>query len=316
MKGLEIAKRYYEEFGKQAIHDNFPELENVIAIGLAGSGSECYGFDDEVSIDHDFEPGFCIWIPDEGKIDSKTEFKLSRVYAKLPKEYMGLHRNAMSPVGGNRHGVIRISEFLENHIGRKDADLTLENWFNIPEYALSEIVNGEVWNDDSKVFTTIRNNIKSMPEDVRLKKLAGSLYIMGQSGVYNYSRCLAHKELGAAQLALTEFVKHTMHVIFLLNKEYMPYYKWAFKALRNLPVLSCLADKLEYLINTGNSNEEIEKKKEIIEECSLAIIEVLKENNLTTQCCNDLGHHADSVNNKIKDNYIRNTDLLSGVGVL
>lgn len=313
MKGIEIAKKYYEEFGATAIHDEFPELEGVIAVGLAGSGSECYGFDDNTSTDHDFEPGFCIWIPEEDEIDSRTAFKLERLYAKLPKEFMGIKKGLMQPAGGSRHGVIRYSEFLERHIGRKDAELSLNDWFSIPESALSEVINGEIWRDDSGRFSEIREKIRNIPEDVRLKKIAGSLYLMGQSGNYNYSRCIAHGEKGAAQLSIAEFVQHTMHVAFLLNMEYMPYYKWSFRAMRNLMILPELADKLEYLLNSGNESEDVAKKKDVIVDCSMDVIDTLKQLELTTQKCDDLGNHADSVNNQIKDGYIRNADILAGV---
>lgn len=56
MKGMELAKAYWEEYGWPMIRDQFPEYTEIIAAGLTGSGSECFGFDDEVSQDHDFEP--------------------------------------------------------------------------------------------------------------------------------------------------------------------------------------------------------------------------------------------------------------------
>ena len=48
MKGLEEARRYYEDFGREMLHERFPDFEERIAVGLAGRGSECFGFDDEV----------------------------------------------------------------------------------------------------------------------------------------------------------------------------------------------------------------------------------------------------------------------------
>ena len=61
MKGLELAKAYYEEYGRPMIREKFPDYEGRIAVGLAGEGSECFGYDDEISRDHDFEAGMNTW---------------------------------------------------------------------------------------------------------------------------------------------------------------------------------------------------------------------------------------------------------------
>ena len=78
MKGLELSKRYFEEYGRPMLQKNFADVLSKLAVGLIGSGSECYGFDDDTSTDHDFEPAFCIFIPDEDIIDRKTAFNLER----------------------------------------------------------------------------------------------------------------------------------------------------------------------------------------------------------------------------------------------
>ena len=225
MNGLELARGFYEEYGAPMLHEQFPEWESEIAVGLVGSGSECFGFDDETSRDHDFEPGFCLFVPGEEILDRQVCFRLERAYAKLPKEYNGIKRQTISPVGGNRHGVIRIADFYTEKVGSPDGNLTTDAWLSLPSYALAEATNGSVFRDDSGRFSAIRAALLDLPENVRLKKLAGYLLLMAQSGQYNYRRCLAHGETAAAQLAAIEFSKAAMQVMFLLNRAHMPYYK-------------------------------------------------------------------------------------------
>lgn len=311
MKGLELSEKYYEAFGKQMIHESFPELEDRIATGLVGEGSECFGFDDGISTDHDFEPGFCMFIP--SGLDSKTVFNLERAYSKLPKEFEGFKRQTLSPTGGGRHGVIEMCEFYTKHTGFESGPETLEDWLGIPEYALSEATNGKVFRDDLGEFTAIRNRLMNRPEEIRLKKLAGNLLLMAQSGQYNYGRCLKHGEKEAAQLAMCEFVKHTMSVFFLLEKRYQPYYKWSFRALRESKLFSGYADVLYCLISTDNEESYATVKGDIIEDIASAVIAELQNQKLTDAICGDLEKHAYSVNDKIKDSGIRNRNILTAI---
>ena len=94
MKGLELSELYYREYGEPMIREIFPGIEGRIAVGLCGEGSECLGFDDEVSSDHDFEPSFCMWLTDEDH--EKFGFALSRAYSALPKSFMGYERSSAS----------------------------------------------------------------------------------------------------------------------------------------------------------------------------------------------------------------------------
>ena len=311
MKGLELSEKFYLEYGAEMIHEKFPELEHILAVGLIGSGSECFGYDDNISQDHDFEPGFCIFIP-EG-IDSKTEFALERAYSKLPREFMGFKRSLYNPVGGNRHGVIKTGDFISAKTGTVDAVLSVSDWFSVSEQLLAEVTNGKIFRDDLGELTLIRDRLSYLPEDVRLKKLAGNLLIMGQSGQYNYSRCISRGETGAAQLAIAEFVKSALNAIFLLNKRYIPYYKWSFRALRELPKLSALNTSLEFLISQGNSVEEVKIKEQVIEGVCSKIFDELKKSKITEFVGSAAEGHAYSINNKISNADIRNLHILYAV---
>lgn len=313
MKGIELSKAFFEEYGKPMLENEFSNLLPYLAAGLFGSGSECFGFDDEVSTDHDFEPGFCIFLPSEDIIDRKSAFQLERAYAKLPKEFMGFKRNMLNPVGGARHGVLRTDEFFEEKIGSKNGDLSVREWLTVPENALAEAVNGEVFFDNYGEVTSIRERLKKYPEDIRKKKLAGNLLLMAQSGQYNYKRCLDHNEEAAAQLAVFEFVNSATAVIYLLNNYYKPYYKWSFRGLRALPKLSLEAEIMEYLITTNNESETAEEKYYSIEGIASDVIDELVNQKLTEAICGDLEKHAYSVNDGIENSEIRNLHILAAV---
>ena len=156
MTGLELARGYWEQFGVPMIREQFPEYEEIAAAALTGSGSECYGFDDEVSRDHDFEPGFCLFIPGEEIVDRRTAFLMERAYAKLPAEYEGFRRQKMNPVGGQRHGVFRLDEYFRDKIGCTPEQMGMEQWLRLPEHVLAEAVNGEVSRDPAGIRISIR----------------------------------------------------------------------------------------------------------------------------------------------------------------
>ena len=277
MNGLELSRAFYEQYGAPLLHEQFPETEKLVAVSLIGSGSECLGFDDEVSQDHDFEPGFCLLLPDEAAVDRRTAFLLERAYAKLPKEFMRFRRSALAPVGGARHGVLRTADFFQEKVGAPDGVLTLDQWLKIPQQSLLEATGGEIFRDDLGEVTAIRAALSRMPEDVRKKRLAGQLLLMAQAGAY------------------------------------APYYKWSFRALRRLDKLSLTAETLEYLLTTGNDGELAESKYDMIESTAADVIDELQNQGLTKAICGDLEKHAYSVNDGIGDGDVRNLHILYAI---
>ena len=114
-------------------------------------------------------------------------------------------------------------------------------------------------------------------------------------------------------------------MLFLLNGQYQPYYKWTFRALRVLPRLSLLAELLEYLITTDNDSGMYEEKYAVIEDIAKDVMEELKRQEMTAaDCgdlekhaysvdCRDLEKHAYSVNDSIRNAAVRNLHILAAV---
>ncbi len=311
MRGLELSEAYFEEYGLPMLKNDFPDLLPYLAAGLFGQGSECFGYDDEVSRDHDFEPGFCLFLPGEEAVDRRTAFLLERAYAKLPREFLGVPRLSIQPVGGARHGVFRTEEFFGEALQLPLFDLKPVEWLKLPEQTLAEATNGKVFFDNFGEVTAWRERFSYYPEDVRKKKIACRFLLAAQAGQYNYLRCVRHGETGAAQIAAAEFVRHAMAAVFLLNRKYRPYYKWCFRALRALPRLSFEAELFEYLLTSGNDNDAVEEKSRVIEGICADLIDELKEEDLSDAVCGDLEKHAYSVNDRIEDGILRNLSLFA-----
>ena len=311
MKGLELARDYFERCGRPMLERDFPELMPFLAAGLCGSGSECFGWDDEVSRDHDFEPGFCLFLPEEALVDRRQEFLLERAYAKLPKDFEGVSRPVLQPVGGARHGVLRTADFFRRTVGSENGVLRTADWLSLPEQALAEATNGAVFFDDWGELSRIRGQLAYYPEDIRLKRLAGRLLLAAQAGPYNYRRCLAHGERGAAQLAAFEFADSASAAAFLLARRYRPYYKWRFRALRELPLLSELASPLEELLTGG---PEAERDREaLIERVCAALAAEVRAQGLAAGGSDDPERLAYEVNARIRDPELRNLHVLAAV---
>ncbi len=312
MKGLEIAKEYYLQYGKPMLEEQFADVLDRIAVGLVGEGSECLGFDDELSRDHDFEPGFCLWITEAD--EREFGFRLERAYAKLPKEFMGLRRAPLSPVGGNRHGVLTIEKFYTRHLGASTAPDTTERWLYTPAASLANAASGEVFSDPLGVFSAVREVLLAgYPEDIRRKKLAAHTVMMAQAGQYNYSRCVLRGETGAAQLAVFEFVKHAISAIYLLNNRYEPFYKWSYRGMQELPILGNLGDSLQALTEMDNSPENAATKQMVIEDIASLLIEQYLLQDLSEAVCNDLEKHAYSILDGVRDANLRNMHIMEGV---
>ena len=308
MPQIDLARKWFKEFCLPVLREDFPDLLPRLAAGIAGRGSECYGFDDEYSADHDFNGGIYLWISDED--ERKYGFPLMRSYSRLLKEHPFAGKSPSSRQGGEVRGVTVIGDFFRRHLGFPGVPENWQQWLYTPEYAFSEVTNGSVFIDDAGIFSRIREQIScGMPEDVRRKKFAYHSIMMAQSGQYNFLRCLKHKEAAAAAIALNEFVIHAAAIIYLFNNSFAPYYKWLFRGMRDLPFSGEAAGKLETLLTEDLPGKE---KAAIIEDIAAVIAGKLVSGNWSSASGTYLEDHAYSIVSGIRDREIRALHIMEG----
>ena len=106
MKGIELCRAYFEAEGRPMLKElegQYPELKGRLAAGLVGQGSECLGFDDERSWDHDFGASFCIWLPQE--LYARYGSVCQEAYDRLPPVFEGMPKRQESRNGSGRVAV-------------------------------------------------------------------------------------------------------------------------------------------------------------------------------------------------------------------
>ena len=283
--GLELCRRYYEEYGRPMIAGKFQAYESRIAVGLVGKGSDCFGYDDILSQDHDFGPRFVMWIT--RKVYDEIGEELQDAYEKLPSQFMGVDRIETFH-GKDRAGVLVIEEFYKNLLGfdlvgmlahnngdttsGKESLDTIKCWLSVQEYALAAAVNGEVFRDDEGIFTQYRNMLSAYyPKAVWYRKIAQTCALFSQSGQYNLPRMRRRGQLVSAELAKAECAKQAMKLYYLLNRKYAPHDKWLYRGMPQNPQMTLGEDGMENL-----------SVPELVEKISLLPADKRHETALTT----------------------------------
>lgn len=304
MKGLDLARHFYERFGREALESAFPELAPRMAVGLAGEGSECFGFDDMLSQDHDWGPAFCIWLSEEDYRAFGAQ--VQAVYDSLAGKMEGYPIRKEGAYSAGRVGCLCGPAWYARYTGCPEGPRTIREWRRIPEAFLATATNGEIFCDSSGSFSAVRERLLQFyPEDVRIKKIVARAAVMAQAGQYNYPRCVQRGDRVAAQLACAEFVKAALSMVYLLNRRYAPFYKWMRRGLEGLPKLPRLGEQLDALSQAYG-----EKAQELIEGICLTTAAELRRQGLSSRPDAFLQAHCEEMMQQIHDEELRQAHIM------
>ena len=220
---LTLSRLFYFEYLKPMIPS---EILNVLAAGMVGEGSDCFGFDDEISKDHDYQIGCCLWLDKED-------------YLKYGQRLQAIYEKAAYPFSigrlKERRGVFEIDAFYEYLI--QDGK----------EECLACATNGEVFEDHLGVFSKRREEISYYDEKTWRLNVAKNIHLFSQYAQSNYPRMMARKDYITSQLCISKAIETAMDLMYLFEKRYAPYYKWKRKGLSQHRELILLLDEITSL---------------------------------------------------------------------
>ncbi|WP_288956717.1 DUF4037 domain-containing protein [uncultured Desulfovibrio sp.] len=315
MNGLSLARDYYAAC-RPILLQAIPDIMARAAVGLAGEGSECLGCDDARSRDHDFGPAFCLWLPRAELRDARE--RIDAALARLPREFHGLTsrfapERRHGPANG-RVGPLAIEDFYAFFTGLDRPPSHWREWLRIPEYQLAACTSGEVFEDGAGEFSRWREALLACyPRDVRLKKLAARCMVAAQAGQYNLPRSLERGDGVAAMLAAARFAEAALSLVFLCNRRYMPFYKWAGRLGRRLPILGEeLGRTLDILAAHPLRGPQDMDAVRTVEDFCAAVAAHLRAVGLSTEEDSWLWAHGPHILRQVENEELRRMDMLQG----
>ena len=301
MKGLELAEQLYRDKVRGAIEAEFPAYAARIAVGLAGPGSECFGYDDAISQDHDFAPRLCLWL---------TEADAREIGARLQSRYAAWTAEfaPVTAMAQDRSGAIAIPDFYRRFTGCPGVPPDAFAWLRIPEHLLAAATNGKVFRDDLGEFSAVRETLLAgYPPDVKRKRLAARLFAMGQAGQYNLPRSIKRGDAMAVRFAETEFLRAALEAVCLLNGRYAPYYKWLYRAASELPLCAEAVQGAFGLLESPDA-----EKTDRVERICVCVADELRRQWLSAERDDFLVNQAFAVQSGIADDTLRTLDVSVG----
>lgn len=301
MNGLELSEKYYHEACLPILRQEAPAALELLASGLVGEGSECFGWDDEISRDHSWGPRVCLFLRESDM--PRFSAQVNRALELFPSEFMGFRVCPASPLEGKRAGLFSVDEFYTRLIGFPRAPSESIEWLSIPEVKLAPAVNGRIFRDPVGELTARRNELLGFyPEDVRRWLLARHAAVAAQTGQVNLVRCFLHGERLAENAVKHKFAESAASIIFLLEKRYRPFYKWLYRALREL---SPLGERAYRILLRLSEASDIRDEQSAVEELCALIVSELRQRQLSASTSDFLMEHCSELLSGITDQRLR-----------
>lgn len=287
--GMNISYKFVKNELFPYLSTEFPDLLYQLALVLVGPGSECFGFDDEYSRDHDFFERCLLFIDEQQWNEFLPEMKL------IKEKF------------GNKITFMSIETFYNHYTGYIYGPTKNNEFLSVEDKHLATATNGWVFVDFYGGFSKIRNKLlQHYPHDVLYKRLAYHSTQIAQSGQYNYERSLKRRNKTAALLSLTRFVEHYSHCIHLINKRYQPFYKWIEESMLLNPILG--EETVNLFNQLYNDPFNADTNNSIIQQLCNNLVNYFNNNQLTDTKIDFLTYQAEALMKNIHDEKLRKSN--------
>ena len=287
MKGLEVTRRYFFEWGLPYLRNQHSQLVDRLAAGMIG-GSDSIGADDEISRDHNWGPGFSVWLMEEDYASFGAALAAD-LHRAVPDSFEG---HGIDECFGSKAKSIRVrsmDEFFTDETSgftQPPSDVLLWNPSHRDESHLYFMKHGQVFHDPLGEFTRRRDGFCHWPQHALLQRLANASWQLWHYGEYNFGRVAQRGDPLAVLLCKAEFIHHAMRLCFYLEQDFVPYWKWVSYCFRQIDGVDSLARELDCF---SQSTDITEQQRLIESMCAFLCARVVEKGFLSASDNRDAG---------------------------
>ncbi|MGC1209244.1 MAG: DUF4037 domain-containing protein, partial [Ornithinimicrobium sp.] len=246
--GIDLARVYWSQVVRPVLDEHCASIRRAAA--RIGGGSDVLGLDDQMSRDHDWGLRLQLFVSDG---DVATVLDVLRTH--LPNEFAGLPTR-FAFTGQDEAtlavDVLSVDGLVSTHLGFDPRiDPTPLDWLSLTGQAALEITAGEVFDDSDDELTSLRQALVWYPDDVwryvvacDWQRLDQELPLMGRAAGRG-------DELGSRLIA-ARLVDITIHLAFVLCRQWAPYSKWRGTMFRALAVPTKLGEALHNVLTAND----------------------------------------------------------------
>ncbi|MFX1281127.1 MAG: DUF4037 domain-containing protein [Promethearchaeota archaeon] len=268
MKGLDIGRDFFLDWGLSFLKKEFPELTLRISAGRF-LGSDVIGADDKISRDHDWGPQFTLFLSEDDFCNLGNQLS-ERINRGAPINWKGYRLEGADSYKKSVF-IESVPRWIKKHysfskLPRSDEDWGLkvrEGQFVViqedRESPLYFLKHGVLWLSNNDELNQWRKALEYYPKNVWYGRLSQECFNIWHYGEYNFVQRISKRgDPITLHLCLGEFVKGVMRIQFLLKKDYTPYWKWLAYEFRKLDCAQHYIPLLESLLRSDNIDKKIE----------------------------------------------------------
>jgi hypothetical protein len=219
---------------------------------LVGEGSDVLGYDQPVSMDHDWGPRLTLFMADE----SEAAAIRGKIIANLPESFQGFplrrDENASNIV------VTTVPKWLRENLSIADIDaLKISNWLSFPQQHLLQFTGGTSFADLLGHYMHAKKILSWYPNDVWRWMMASQWYLIWSTERLIFRTEEAGDSFGS-QLIVHKLIRLIVEMCFLQHRQYKPYDKWLGTAFQKIDIDRSFEKTILEAVSCQNVKHQIE----------------------------------------------------------